>query len=139
MGTRDSTLFKVYFWLFWVVVAVQTFLWLGRAGRHAGCWAQALTAVAPLAAERGLWGSAVRARASLLRCMWGLPGPGLEPVSPALAGGFPTTEHHGAPDLALLRLLSLTCHHVHHTERVHTTVTGSSHPSMASMRVCHLC
>ena len=24
--------------------------------------------------------------------MWDLPGPGLEPVSPALAGGFLTTE-----------------------------------------------
>ena len=26
---------------------------------------------------------------------WGLPGPGSEPVSPALAGGFPTTETPG--------------------------------------------
>ena len=25
-------------------------------------------------------------------CMWGLPGPGVEPVSPALAGRFFTTE-----------------------------------------------
>ena len=23
-----------------------------------------------------------------LRCMWDLPGPGIEPMSPALAGGF---------------------------------------------------
>ena len=29
-------------------------------------------------------------RAYLLRGMWYLPGPGLEPVSPALAGGFLT-------------------------------------------------
>ena len=27
--------------------------------------------------------------------MWDLPGPGLEPVSPALAGGFLTTELRG--------------------------------------------
>ena len=27
--------------------------------------------------------------------MWDLPGPGLEPVSPALAGGFLTTEPPG--------------------------------------------
>ena len=27
--------------------------------------------------------------------MWDLPGPGLEPVSPALAGGFPTTAPPG--------------------------------------------
>ena len=30
--------------------------------------------------------------------MWDLPGPGLEPVSPALAGGFLTTEPPGKPD-----------------------------------------
>ena len=30
--------------------------------------------------------------------MWDLPGPGLEPVSPALAGGFPTTEPPGKPN-----------------------------------------
>ena len=30
--------------------------------------------------------------------MWDLPGPGLEPVSPALAGGFLTTAPPGKPD-----------------------------------------
>ena len=34
--------------------------------------------------------------------MWGLPGPGLEPVSPALAGGFLTTVPPGKPRLASL-------------------------------------
>ena len=29
--------------------------------------------------------------------MWNLPGPGLEPVSPALAGGFLTTALPGKP------------------------------------------
>ena len=41
------------------------------------------------ALERRL--SSCGAKASLLRSMWDLPGPGLEPVSPALAGGFLTT------------------------------------------------
>ena len=31
--------------------------------------------------------------------MWDLPGPGLEPVSPALAGGFLTTAPPGKPAL----------------------------------------
>ena len=31
----------------------------------------------------------------LLRGRWDLPGPGFEPVSPALAGGFFTTEPPG--------------------------------------------
>ena len=34
--------------------------------------------------------------------MWNLPGPGLEPVSPVLAGGFPTTGPPGKSSAALL-------------------------------------
>ena len=34
--------------------------------------------------------------------MWDLPGPGLEPVSPALAGGFLTTTPPGKPSFYLL-------------------------------------
>ena len=36
-------------------------------------------------------------RAQLLRGMWDPPRPGLEPVSPALAGRFPTTAPPGNP------------------------------------------
>ena len=36
-------------------------------------------------------------RAQLLRGMWDLPRPGLEPVSSALAGRFSTTEPPGKP------------------------------------------
>ena len=42
-------------------------------------------------------------RAQLLRGMWDPPRPGLEPVSPALAGRFSTTAPPGKPYLALLR------------------------------------
>ena len=35
--------------------------------------------------------------------MWDLPGPGVKPVSPALAGGFLTTEPPGKPYRWLLR------------------------------------
>ena len=35
------------------------------------------------------------AQAQLFRGMWDLPGPGLEPVSPALAGRFLTTAPPG--------------------------------------------
>ena len=34
--------------------------------------------------------------------MWDLPGPGLEPVSPALAGGFLTTAPPGKPLVAIV-------------------------------------
>ena len=42
--------------------------------------------------------SSCGAWASLLRGMWDLPRPGLEPVSPALAGGFFTTTPPGKSD-----------------------------------------
>ena len=45
----------------------------------------------------------------MLRGMWDLPRPGLEPVSPALAGGFLTTAPPGKPHSILVaRKLSVT-------------------------------
>ena len=44
-------------------------------------------------------------RAQLLRGTWDLPRPGLEPVSPALAGGFSTTALPGKPQTPVLILL----------------------------------
>ena len=59
-----------------------------------------LTVVASLVAEHRLQmrrlGSC-GSRAQLLRGMWDLPRPGLEPVFPALAGGFSTTAPPGKP------------------------------------------
>ena len=68
--------------------------------------------MAALVAEHGLWGlqAAVVAARVLGRCgFWvqfscsavcgNLPGPGIEPVSPALADGFFTTEPPGKPSL----------------------------------------
>ena len=41
-------------------------------------------------------------RAQLLRSMWNLPGPEMEPVSPASAGGFFTTEPPGKSAVPVL-------------------------------------
>ena len=41
-------------------------------------------------------------RAQLLRSMWDLPRPGLEPVSPALAGRLSTTAPPGKPFFSFL-------------------------------------
>ena len=46
--------------------------------------------------------SSCGSRAHLLRGMWDLPRPGLEPVSPALAGRFSTTAPPGKPNLSVL-------------------------------------
>ena len=46
--------------------------------------------------------SSCGSRAQLLHGTWDLPRPGLEPVSPALAGGFLTTAPPGKPDMEFL-------------------------------------
>ena len=59
-----------------------------------------LTVVASPIAEHRLQTrrlSSCGSRAQLLRGMWDLPRPGLEPVSPALAGRFLTTAPAGKP------------------------------------------
>ena len=62
-----------------------------------------LTVAASLVAEHRLQtrrlSSSCGSRAQLLRGMWDLPRPGLEPVSPALAGRFSTTAPPGKPGL----------------------------------------
>ena len=106
-------LFIYLFWLCWVSVAAHglslvvasrgcsllrcagfSLRWLlplrSTGSRHTGpssCGSQAL--------ERRL--SSCGARAQMLRGMWDLPGPGLKPVSPALASGFLTTVPPGKP------------------------------------------
>ena len=59
-----------------------------------------LTIVASLVAEHRLQTrrlSSCGSRAQLLRSMWDLPRPGLEPMSPALAGRLSTTAPPGKP------------------------------------------
>ena len=64
-----------------------------------------LTIAASLVAEHRLQArrlSNCGLRAQLLRGMWDLPRPGLEPVSPALAGRFSTTAPPGKPNSIFL-------------------------------------
>ena len=59
-----------------------------------------LTVAASLVAEHRLQTRRLSnrgSRAQLLRGMWDPPRPGLEPVSPAFAGGFSTTAPPGKP------------------------------------------
>ena len=73
-----------------------------------------LTIAASLVAEHRLQTrrlSSCGSRAQSLRGMWDLPGPGLEPVSPALAGGFSTAAPPGKPHPYLL-MCSWMAHHL---------------------------
>ena len=91
--------FKIYLlFIFWAVLGLRfcarAFSSCGKRGPLFITVRGPLTITASLVAEHRLQTrrlSSCGARAQLLRGMWDLPGPGLEPVSPALAGGFSTT------------------------------------------------
>ena len=72
-----------------------------------------LTTAASLVAEHRLQTrrlSSCGSRAQLLRGMWDPPRPGLEPVSPALAGRLSTTAPPGKPEiLGFDCLFALVC------------------------------
>ena len=70
-----------------------------------------LTVAASLVAEHRLQTrrlSSCGSRAQLLRGTWDLPRPRLEPVSPALAGRFSTTEPPGKPPNINFNILNFT-------------------------------
>ena len=73
------------------LLSLQWLLLLRSTGpRHAG-----FSSCGSWALERRLSSCGTR---NLLLCgMWDLPGPGIEPVPPALAGGFLTTAPTGKP------------------------------------------
>ena len=90
--------------------------WASHYGGFSCCRAQALGAWASVVVARGLSSCGSRAlerrlsscgaRAQLLRGMWDLPRPGLEPVSAALAGGFLSTAPPGqSRDIFLIKFL----------------------------------
>ena len=83
----------IYFWSLQLFLAV---LGLSLAAVIGGC--SPAVEVAPLLADHGLYRGQARscgAQASLLHEIWGLPRPGMEPVSPALARGFLTAGPAG--------------------------------------------
>ena len=66
-----------------------------------------LTIVASVVAEHRLQTRRLSnggSRAQLLRSMWDLPRPGLEPVSPALAGRLSTTAPPGKPQKRVIKI-----------------------------------
>ena len=108
-------IFTLYLFLFLAVLGLRFCAWA-----FSGCveWGPLfiavrgpLTVAASLVAEHRLQTrrlSTCGSRAQLLRGMWDLPRPGLEPVSPALAGRLSTTAPPGKP-----RLCSFLSLHFH--------------------------
>ena len=98
--------FYLFIYLFWAVLGLR---FRARAFSSCGKWGPLfiakrgpLTIAASLVAERRL--SNCGSRAQPLRGMWDLPRPGLEPVSPALAGRFSTTAPPGKPSIFVFKL-----------------------------------
>ena len=81
--------------------------------------------------------------AQLLRSMWDPPRPGLEPVSPALAGGFSTTAPPGKLPMGLVlptfnfgRLLTRPWAHSGSSHPPHTRSVPPSAPSFLPLLPC---
>ena len=99
--------FLNYYLFIYLFLAVLGLRFCARAFSSCGKWGPLfiavhgpLTVAASLVAEHELQTrrlSSCGSRAQLLYGMWDLPRPGLEPVSPALAGRFSTTAPPGKP------------------------------------------
>ena len=98
----------IHFWVCWVFVSVRGLSLVAASGGHSSSWCAGLSLSWPLVVEHRLQThrlSSCGSRAHLLRGMWDLHRPGLEPVSPALAGRFSTTAPPGKP----LNIYFLNC------------------------------
>ena len=92
--------------------------WPSHCGGFSCCGVRALGTRASVAVAHRLSTCGSRAlerrlssrgtRAQLLHGMWDLPGPGLEPMSPALAGGFLTTAPPGKSQYFLFCFVSVS-------------------------------
>ena len=104
----DRKISPIFFFNFiYLFMAVLGLRFRARAFASCGKWGPLfiavrgpLTIAASLVKEHRLQTcrlSNCGSRAQLLRGMWDLPRPGLEPMSPALAGRFSTTAPPGKP------------------------------------------
>ena len=91
----------IYFWLCWVFVSARGLSVVVVSGDHSSSRCTGLSLLRPLflrsTGSRHAGSVIVAHRPSCLCGMWDLPRPGLEPVSPALAGRFSTTVPPGKP------------------------------------------
>ena len=110
----NRVIFLTNFYLLCLFLAVLGLRFCVRAFSSCGKWGPLFIAVrgpvtiaASLVAEQRLQTlrlSSCGSRAQPLCGMWDLPSPGLEPVSPALAGRFSTTAPPGKPHNQFLKI-----------------------------------
>ena len=102
----------IYFWLCWVFVAAHRLSLVVVSGGYSSFWCMGsrcsgFSSCGLQALECRL--SSCGSRASLLRSMWDLPRPGIEPVSPAFTGRFLTTVPPGKSLFVFLMLGCMRC------------------------------
>ena len=109
----QSPVFKIYLFIY-LFLAMLGLRFCARAFSSCDEWGPLfiavhgpLTIAASLVAEHRLQArrlSSCGSRAQLLRGMWDLPRPGLEPVSPALKAGSQPLRHQGSPKVPRFEL-----------------------------------
>ena len=124
----SNSIYYYYFFCYFLIIYLFIYLFMAVLGLR--CCARAfsscgkrgplfiavrgpLTIAASLVAEHRLQTrrlSSCGSRAYLLHDMWDLPRPGLEPVSPALAGRFSTAAPPGKPQAAFIEHLLCAGH-----------------------------
>ena len=132
----------LFFYLFMAVLGLR---FCARAFSSCGKWGplfiavrRPLTVATSLVVEHRLQTrrlSNCGSRAQLLWGMWDLPRPGLEPVSPALAGRFPTTAPPGKPHSILKTSKSLLFGILGKCEMLVIFLFSSSLPKQPSFHV----
>ena len=105
-------LFLIFIYLFFNFLAVLGLRLCARAFSSCGKWGPLfitvrgpLTVAASPVAEHRLQTRSLSncgSRAQPFRGMWDLPGPGHEPMSPALASGLSTTAPPGKPEISII-------------------------------------
>ena len=109
--------FFLYFWVCWVFVSVWRLSLVAASGDHSSSQCAGLSLSRPLVAEHRLQTrrlSSCGSWAHLLRSMWDPPRPGLEPMSPALAGRLSTTMPPGKPTCLFDNKHSYRCEVISH-------------------------
>ena len=115
---KNKFIYFIYFWLRWVFLAMCGLSLVAANGGYSSLqcvgfslrwllllWSTGFSSCGSWALESRL--SSCGAWAQLLCGMWDLPGPGLKPMCPALAGRFLTTVPPGKPHFTIFKFETL--------------------------------
>ena len=92
---RTLSVYLFIYWLFWVFIAAHRLSLVAETEGYSSLWYTGFSSwwllLLQSTGSRGTGFSSCGAQAQLLHGMWNLPGPGIKPLPPALAGRFLST------------------------------------------------